>query len=104
MPTEEVEAVINQIVSCLEVHFRDYGGPGFPKEEFFDLFADAYNAGSVPGNLLKERLFERLIANRIKWLDEFIDSWEDWTLAWDNAYKKKDSFQLRFLRNSDHGA
>ena len=23
MPTEEVEAIINQIVSCLDVHFRD---------------------------------------------------------------------------------
>ena len=43
----------------------------------------------VTGSLLKERLFERLIANRMQWLDAFIDSWEDWTLAWDKAYKKK---------------
>ncbi len=34
MPLEAVEAIINQIVSCLDVHFRDYGGPGFPKEGY----------------------------------------------------------------------
>jgi hypothetical protein len=89
MEKEDFNSIIDQIAMCLESHICDGESAVFPKGDFFEFFVTLYNASPITGNTLRDMLHERWIEKRIKLLDEFIESWEDWTLAWDNTGKKR---------------
>ncbi len=89
----EKDEILEEIVCRLErklLSQRDSMPPeAYLKEEFFDLFVEAYNSGSFVPGALGEYVITRWDEKRSELLDQLIEAWDHWTHAWENVDQKK---------------